>query len=237
MTSGLQEYYRIERPGGRDWYNDYFTVDDAIEASLNQASLEFEPGTAWSYSNVNYMLMAEIVERVSGESFSEFAHNQLFEPLGMHNTHVNDDVYRVIKQRAIGYNPREGGGYYHFHRHSPHYGGSGVHSTINDLYKWDRNFYTHQLAGEAFTEMMLQTMKFEHNKTNDAMGLAWGDFNGLPMLWYEGGDSGFSSYMVRFPEHELTVVALANFVPADGRGLAPSKTIDILEVLYTRSSP
>ena len=90
------------------------------------------------------MLLAEIVERVSGMSFAAFAEKRLFEPLGMQDTHVNDDTYRVIKNRVIGYNPREEGGYYHFHRRSPHYGGSGVHSTIEDLYKWDQNFlYSH----------------------------------------------------------------------------------------------
>ena len=167
-------------------------------------------------------------------TFAEFAEKQVFEPLGMDHTHVNDDVYKVIKQRAIGYNPREEPGeYYHFHRHSPHYGGSGVHSTIEDLVKWDLNFYTYQLGGEEFTELMQSRMEFEHDKTNDAFGLAWGDYNSIPMLWYEGGDTGFSTYMIRFPEHQLTVICLANFVPANGRGLARSKTIEILDLLYT----
>ena len=232
MTSGLNEYYRLERPGGKDWFLDYFTVDDAIALSLEQPELDFVPGSAWAYSNINYMLLAEIVERVSGMTFASFAEQYLFEPLGMHNTHVNDDTYRVIPDRVIGYNPREEGGYYHYHRHSPHYGGSGVHSTIEDLYKWDQNFYTHELAGKGWTELMLSTMKFDHDKTNDAFGLAWGDYNSLPILWYSGGDTGFSTYMVRFPEQELTVICLSNFIPADGYGLAQRKAIDILDILY-----
>lgn len=233
MTSGLNEYYQLERPGGKDWYRDYFTVDDAIALSLEQPELEFEPGSAWAYSNINYMILAEIVERVSGMSFAAFAEQQLFEPLGMHNTHVDDDTYRVIKNRVIGYNPRQEGGYYHFHRRSPHYGGSGVHSTIEDLYQWDKNFSTHQLAGESWTDLMLSTMTFDHDKSNDAFGLVWGDYNGLPILWYSGGDTGFSTYMVRFPEQQLTVICLANFVPLDGYGLAQRKSIDILDILYT----
>lgn len=232
MTSGLNEYYQLERPGGKNWFGDYFTVDDAIALSLEQPELNFAPGSAWAYSNVNYMLMAEIVERVSGMTFAAFADKHLFEPLGMDNTHVNDDTYRVIKNRVIGYNPREAGGYSHFHRHSPHYGGSGVHSTIEDLYKWDQNFYTHQLAGEGWTELMLSTMAFEHDKKNDAFGLVWGDYNGLPILWYSGGDTGFSTYMVRFPEQQLTVISLANFVPLDGYGLSQRKAIEVLDVLY-----
>ena len=66
MTSGLKEYYRLERPGGRDWYGDYFTVDDAIALSLDQQELDFEPGTSWAYSNINYMILAEIVEGLVG---------------------------------------------------------------------------------------------------------------------------------------------------------------------------
>jgi len=232
MTSGLKEYYQLTRPGGKDWYRDYFTVDDAIALSLEQPELDFEPGSAWAYSNVNYMLLAEIVERVSGMSFAAFAEKRLFEPLGMHNTHVNDDTYRVIKNRVIGYNPREEGGYYHFNRLSPHYGGSGVHSTVEDLYKWDQNFYTHELAGKAWTELMLSTMKFDHDKANDAFGLVWGDYNGIPIVWYSGGDTGFSTYMIRFPEQQLTVICLSNFIPSDGYGLSQRKAIDILDILY-----
>lgn len=232
MTSGIADYYRLERPGGKDWNRDYFTVDDAIAVALSQSELEYKPGTEWSYSNLNYMLMAEIVERVSGMPFSTYARIHLFEPLGMSNTLVNDDSYTVIPQRAIGYNPREEGGYYHINRHSPHYGGSGVFSTIEDLYRWDQSFYSHALGGEDLTALLLSTMRFEHDKTNDAFGLVWGDYNGFPMLWYSGGDAGFSSYMVRFPGQKMTVIVLANFVPADGYGLAQPKAIEMLDVLY-----
>jgi CubicO group peptidase (beta-lactamase class C family) len=227
MTSGLKEYYRLPRPGGRSWERDYFTVADAIAASLNESELDFQPGTKWAYSNVNYMLLAEIVARVSKMSFAEFARRNIFEPLGMRNTHFNDDVTRVVPLRAIGYNPREGGGFHKHDRISPHYGGSGLHTTIGDLFLWNESFYTHALGGAELTRLLESTMQFEHPKTNDAFGLVWGEYRGLKNLWYEGGDLGFSSYMARFPAERFTLIVLSNLGNGDARGYA-HKYLDLL---------
>jgi CubicO group peptidase (beta-lactamase class C family) len=227
MTSGIPEYYRQERPGGRTWDPDYFTIADAIAASLASARLDFRPGEKWAYSNVNYMLLATIVERVSGESFASFARRRIFEPLKMADTHVNDDVRLVVRNRAVGYNVRPEGGYYRHDRVSPHYGGSGVFTTIEDLARWDRSFHTHALGGPELTALLLSTMRFEHEKVNDAFGLVWGEHRGLRTLWYEGGDLGFSSYMVRFPDDELTVIVLSNL----GSGRAVDKAREVLGVL------
>ncbi len=227
MTSGVPEYYRQERPGGGSWERDYFTVDDALAASGARGKLDFEPGTAWAYSNVNYMLLARIVERVSGESFASFTDRRIFQPLGMTSTHFNDDVTRVVRNRVTGYNIREGGGFHRHERISPHYGGSGLFTTVEDLARWDENFYTHQLGGPRLSELMLSTMRFAHNKANDAFGLVWGAHRGLRSLWYEGGDVGFSSYMVRFPDARLSVIVLSNL----GTGNAAQKAREVLNQL------
>jgi CubicO group peptidase (beta-lactamase class C family) len=226
MTSGLKEYYRLPRPGGRNWERDYFTVEDAIAASLGEAELDFQPGTKWAYSNVNYMLLAEIVGKASGMSFAEFARRNIFEPLGMRNTHFNDDVTRVIPFRAVGYNRRTGGGFHKHDRLSPHYGGSGLHTTVEDLFLWNQSFETHALGGAELTKLLESTMRFEHPKTNDAFGLVWGEYRGLKNLWYEGGDLGFSSYMARFPAERFTVIVLSNLGSGDARGYA-HKILDL----------
>lgn len=80
----------------------YFTIDTAIQASLRKKTLEYKPGAQWSYSNINYMLLTKIIEKISGEAFSEFAKEHLFEPLGMKHTIVNDDITEIIKNRAVG---------------------------------------------------------------------------------------------------------------------------------------
>ncbi|HYC59773.1 MAG TPA: serine hydrolase domain-containing protein [Thermoanaerobaculia bacterium] len=232
MTSGIPEYYRQSRPGGKTWERDPFTIEDAIAASLAQP-LEFEPGTRWSYSNVNYMLLAKIVERVSGEPFSSFLRRRIFEPLGMSSTHVNDDLTRVVPHRAIGYNVRENGGFHRHDRISPHYGGSGVFSTIEDLAKWEANFSTHTLGGPELTALQLSTMKFAHEKTNDAFGRVWGEYKGFRTLWYEGGDLGFSSYVVRFPDQDLSIIVLSNL----GSGRAADRARKVADVLLPGGTP
>jgi CubicO group peptidase (beta-lactamase class C family) len=225
MTSGIPEYYRQTRSGGRTW-NEHFTVDDAIAASLAQP-LEFEPGSRWAYSNVNYMLLARIVERAGGMSFASFLERRIFAPLKMTGTHVNDDVSRVVPNRAGGYNVREGGGFTHHPRVSPHYGGSGVFSTIEDLARWEESFRTHALGGPELTALQLSTMKFDHAKANDAFGLVWGEYKGHRTLWYEGGDLGFSSYLLRFPDLDFSIIVLSNL----GTGRAADRARKIADVL------
>lgn len=233
MTSGIPEYYRQPRPGGRSWDRDVFTIDDAIAASLARPELEFAPGTRWAYSNVNYMLLAKIVERASGEPFPSFAQKRIFTPLKMTSTHVNDDVTRVVPNRAAGYNLRDGGGFHRHDRLSPHYGGSGVFTTIEDLARWDANFRTHILGGPELTSLILRTMKFEHEKANDAFGLVWGEYRGHRTLWYEGGDLGFSAYMLRFPDLGLSVYVLSNL----GTGRAAERGKRVADVVLGTYEP
>ena len=229
MTSGLPEYYTLTRASGRSW-NDHFTVDEAIRTVLAQPRLEFAPGTRWAYSNINYMLLAEIVARVSGKSFARFMTDRVFSPLGMTRTHVNDNLAIVVPDRAHGYNRVDGGGYRKEERRAPHVGGSGVFTTIEDLARWNASFETHSLGGPELTKLLLSTMAFEHPKANDAFGLVWGTHRGRRTLWYEGGDTGFSSYMVRLPDDRLSVIVLSNL----GTGGAAGQARRILDILVDR---
>jgi CubicO group peptidase (beta-lactamase class C family) len=194
---------------------------------LREPRLRFAPGTQWSYSNVNYMLLAEIVRRVSGIAFSEFVRREIFEPLGMKDSLVNDDLGAVVPHRVTGYNARPSGGYRQEIRRAPHFGGSGLLTSVDDLARWDRSFTTHVLGGPELTALRLSTMRFDHDKANDAFGLVWGNHRGLRTLWYEGGDRGFSSYMVRLPDRQLTVIVLSNL----GDGNAGDHARRVLELL------
>lgn len=245
MTSGLPEYYQQDRASGAGWSGlEYFDVDTAIVASLQAGKLEYEPGTKWTYSNINYMLLSKIVEQVSGQTFARFAEERLFKPLGMLSTCVNDDIFQVIPRRALGYNHRneentgwmrEYGylksdretGYLQINRNSPHYGGSGVYTSLEDMLKWQRNFETREFGGDAFYELMHRRMKFEHEKDNDAFGLFFGDFNGHEIVAYEGGDWGFSSYAMRFTKEKAIVVCFSNL----GTGQAQSHAHQLLDAL------
>ena len=224
----------------------YFTRDEAIATALRADHLEFVPGTKWAYRNINYMLLTKIVEVVSRQSFSAFMKERIFTPLGMSHTEIDDDSTEIIPHRATGYASRSdprvvkematarvaikpGEGWVRLVRVSPHYGGSGVFTTLNDLLDWDRNWYTQRLAGQGFTDLMNRRQKFQHDKDNDAFGLVWRERYGHPMLDYSGGDTDASTYMARFPEQHITVICLSNMPLGDAEGKAQA----LLELLHT----
>ncbi len=245
MTSGIPEYHTLPHKNGLNWnLYDYFTVDTAIAVSLSQPKLEYEPGTKWTYSNVDYMLLTKIVEKVSGKTFAQFAQENLFKPLGMKSTQVNDDVTVIIKNRATGYVPRtkeilelvrkdgyyvrEEGAYLQAHRNAPHYGGSGIFTSIADWYRWNQHFYDQQLGGKPFYDLMHQRMKFKHDKDNDAFGLVFGNYKGEEIIWYAGGDIGFNSYVMRFPRQQVTLVCFSNLHSLGGAEKLAHQVADIL---------
>ena len=245
FTSGLPEYTTLPRTSGAPWFSFYyFTTDEAIAATLNAPALEFAPGTRWEYSNVNYMILTKIVEQASGIPFAVFLQRRIFTPLGMSGSVLDDDTTLVIPGRATGYadradgeirrklesvgiHIREGAGYAQLIRVSPHFGGSGVFSTLDDLARWNASFESNRLAGPAFTTQMLQRMRFAHDKDNDAFGQVFGTFAGREMIWFSGGDLDASAFMARIPSEHLAVICLSNMP----NGNSEEKARRVLDVL------
>ncbi|MGH8202276.1 MAG: serine hydrolase domain-containing protein [Steroidobacteraceae bacterium] len=243
MTSGLHEYFDTKRAGGDPWYSTfYFTRDEAIKAALVPNRLLFTPGSRYDYSNTNFMLLTKIVERISGEPFAVFMRKEIFEPAGMFASEINDDSTEVIPNRAYGYAPRTtaviaelrsvgvfarpGPGWILLARNSPHFGGSGVFSTIDDLAKWDDNWYTQKVGGRGFTNLMAHRERFAFGAM-DAMGLGIHERFGLKTINYSGADIDASTFMERFPSVRFTIICLSN----DPLGDAESKAEAVLDIL------
>jgi CubicO group peptidase (beta-lactamase class C family) len=243
-TSGIIDYFKLPRPDGKSWITfNYFDIDYCIKVSLSQDTLAFKPEDKWDYCNVNYMLLTKIVEKVSGQSFSEFSQKRLFEPLGMTNTLINDDVTEIIKNRVTPYNKRtseyidaykkEGinikskGEWLQHPRNSPHYGGSGVVTTVKDLLKWSENLFTQKFGGQKFYDLMHSTQKFKNGRDNQAFGLYFDNFKGRTYVAWDGGDFGVSSQLIRFTHKKVAIVVLSNL----GTGEAYKKANAIADIL------
>jgi CubicO group peptidase (beta-lactamase class C family) len=243
-TSGITDYYKLPRPDGKSWITfNYFDIDYCIRVSLSQNSLAFKPEDKWDYCNVNYMLLTKIVEKLSGQSFSTFCRQRIFQPLGMTNTLVNDDVTEIIPNRVTPYNKRtaeyitaykkEGitikstGEWLQHPRNSPHYGGSGVVSTVNDLLTWSRNFFTQKWGGQAFYDLMHATPHFKNGRDNQAFGLYFGQYKNRPFVAWDGGDFGISTQLIRFTDKQVAIAVLSNL----GTGEAYKKANAIADIL------
>ena len=247
FTSGLHDYSTLPRANKDPWFSSYyFTIDDAIATSLRADALQFAPGSKWEYSNVDFMLLAKIAERVSGMPLSTFLQQRVFAPLGMRHSSLNDDATLVVRDRATGYALRSdsgvraqldsvgiavrpGPGYIRLVRNSPHYGGSGVFTTIEDFAKWDAEFDSPRVLGPGFVAQMMHREKFAHDKDNDAFGLVIGSYEGREMVWFSGGDLDGSTYFARLPTEHLTVVCLSNMPTGDAEGRAKAVLAILLD--------
>ncbi len=112
---------------------------------LTKSVLELPPGSRTAYSNKNYVLLAYIVEKVSGEHFGPFLRHNILEALDMKDT-GSEEYMEVVPHLATGYEPGVFGV-----DAAPiddwwnNVGAGTIYSTVEDLYKWDRALYSDKL--------------------------------------------------------------------------------------------
>jgi CubicO group peptidase (beta-lactamase class C family) len=212
-TSGLRGSFP-ELLALAEWRDtDATTTNDVFGLLKAQRGLNFRPGEEHMYVNSNYVWLAKICERVSGRGFAAFCQERIFEPLGMTHSTINDSYFRLIPGRACGYYDDQGA-WFNAPLTDSVVGPTNVYTTVEDLARWDENFYTGQVGGMAVVERMHQPGRLGDGKELDyAFGLLVGpahQHRGWQTVEHGGGHGGYSSWMVRFPELHLSVVVLFN---------------------------
>ena len=210
-TSGLRDYLTLMDLAGIN--TDSVTTDeDALQIITRQKALNFAPGSDWLYSNTGFFLLSIIVKRVSGETLREFATANIFTPLGMTHTQFSDDHTALIANRAMAYDPKEGkGGYTLNISYFEQTGDGAVHTSVEDLLKWDENFYSGQLGGKEFLAEIQEQGKLNNGKVLDyAKGLFIADYRGLHTVSHGGSWGGYRAELLRFPNQHFSVACLCN---------------------------
>jgi CubicO group peptidase (beta-lactamase class C family) len=211
-TSGLRDWGSVAAIAGWPRTTRVHTHAHVLEIVSHQKSLNFRPGTRWSYSNTGFNLAAIIVERVSGMSFQEFTRARLFQPLGMSHTSWRDDFTRIVKGRAIAYDENRASGA--FATDMPFenvYGNGGLLTTVGDLLMWNENFATPVVGNASFVAEQQQAGKFSDGRTHGyALGLFVGKHKGLREVYHSGSTAGYSAFLTRFPDQHLSVAVLCN---------------------------
>jgi CubicO group peptidase (beta-lactamase class C family) len=208
-TSGLRDYINVMLMVG--WrIDDVATTDDALGVIFRQHDLNFEPGQEHLYSNTGYLLLAEIVKRVSGKSLAVFAKERIFDPLGMKNTRFEEKYGNLVQGRALSYVPAPGG-YQYVAQSMSSYGPGGLLTTVDDLALWDRNFDQPRVGNkELIAQMQVPGVLNSGAALSYAYGLTVETYRGLKLVEHSGGLPGYRSQMTRFPEQHFTVTVLAN---------------------------
>ena len=153
----------------------------------------------------------------SGKSLRQFADEAIFKPLGMTHTQYRDDAKISIPDLAVGYvlNP-DGSRDPQSLRYQLYtlVGEGGLYTTLDDLFKWDQNFYHNQLGKKDphIIDQMLAIQPLNNGEFNNyAFGQVIMKYRGMTDIEHGGGWFGYRSDIARFPEKKLTVIELCNF--------------------------
>ncbi len=218
-TSGLPDYQAI-----MDSYWDKSKVagnDDIINYLNKYAPPKlFEPGEKYLYSNTGYVLLASILEKVSGRDFIEFCNTEIFNKLKMNHTAIRSLQEKAkIKNFAIGhvFVPERNDYIRADSFPSSNYtiwlgnrkGPGRISSTADDLLKWDQALYTNYLLSqttleEAFTPMLL------NNGAISNYGFGWDLIPEHNIVWHNGDNPGYKTLIIRFLKTKTTLIVLCN---------------------------
>jgi CubicO group peptidase (beta-lactamase class C family) len=220
-TSGIRDYLVLMALAGMEDH-DVYTHQGLVDLLARQKNLNFSPGDEHLYSNSGYILLAVIVERLTGMTMGRFAAERIFEPLNMENTFVYEDATMVVPHRATGYSTNKQGEFEVDHYWNFNLAGDGqVYTTVEDLFLWDQNFYEPKVGGKDLIEMLLTRGELVDGETLDyALGLGHGRYRGLETVQHGGAWGGFRAQMIRVPEHRFTVIVLSNLGTMNPTALA-----------------
>ena len=221
QTSGFRDFYTLLDLSGHD-RADFNSPEEILKIVVRQKGLNNIPGEEWIYSNTNYFLLGMVLKRATKKSLSEFAAENIFQPLGMSHTLFYDDHRLVVPGRIAAYD------------YSPHdsflvdwsttfavVGSGGLMSTVDDLLLWDKNFYANRLGkGTLVQELQTPGVLNNGNKISYSMGLFLGNYRGLSIVEHDGVTFGYRTELLRFPEQKFTVICLCNVASAVPTNLA-----------------
>ena len=208
-TSGIKSYTDVF--GETKVADSQVFTSDQILALVKDAPLQSVPGAKFAYCNTGYYLLGMIIEKASGKPYATFLGERIFTPLGMTATGL-DDYADARPIRARGYattngqtKPAE-----HTHPTQPFAAGALV-STVVDLAKWDAALTARKLLTPASYAAMWTPMTLADGKPSPyAFGWQVDPYRGHARQAHGGGISGFSTFIARFPDDKLTIVALVN---------------------------
>jgi CubicO group peptidase (beta-lactamase class C family) len=208
-TSGLRDQWNLLVMAG--WrMDDVITRSQIMRIVSRQRELNFKPGDQHSYCNTGYTLLAEIVSRVSGKPFPQWTKENIFTPLGMTSTQFYDDHERIVPNRAYSYH-NDNGVFKKSVLNYANVGATSLFTTVEDLSKWAMNFENTKVGNANVMAMMEERGILNKGDTLDyAFGQVIQKYKGLKSVAHGGGDAGYRTFLLRFPEQKFSVTVFSN---------------------------
>jgi CubicO group peptidase (beta-lactamase class C family) len=220
-TSGLRDYRTLLAVAGARRY-DFYARADVLGILARQRAPAFPPGSAYEYSNSNYVVLAKLVELAAGRPLGELCRTLLFEPAGMRATALADDLSRVVAHRARSYAATGTGGFRTEFTPSEIVGDAGLLSTVTDLLRWGDWVLGRGNDGRPPVPDLLRAGALaDATPIRYGSGLVHGAVGGYACVRHGGSVDGFQAEWLVVPSRALVMVALANWAAAQpGRAVA-----------------
>jgi CubicO group peptidase (beta-lactamase class C family) len=210
MTAGISDYagpnFGEVNPSRLQKIEDYlpFFVSEP---------LRFPPGTRQAYSNSGFLILGLVIERLSGQTFTQYVTAHVFEPAGMRSSGFyasEDDIFNL----ALGYTPAHRGpdaplkAALLFGHGAEPAGGSGVYSTAGDMLRFAQAVRTGALLTQEYVDLL---MTYTPSAFNHRYGWEQSYINGVFSTGHAGGYSGASTSLLIYPDLGYTVAVLSNY--------------------------
>lgn len=211
-TAGLPNYmYLVDKYWTKEQHPDN---DDVIDLMAKyKLPVFFQAGSKFDYSNTGYVMLASVVERVSGMSLNEFLQRRIFSPLGMKNTYVYSSAdTNIVHRQTDGFRAlKRGYSRISETKNNGPVGDKGVCSTSGDLYIWDQALYNgspvpYDLIEEAFLPAKTKAGK----EVAYGFGFRLRSANEQPVVYHNGVWEGFRTNFHRYPSSRNTIIVLNN---------------------------
>lgn len=222
-TGGEPDYFDVVE---KYWDKTKIIDNKTLITLLSQypPKADFAPGTDWAYSNTGYMLLASIIEKVSGLDYGIYLKKNIFDPLGMQHSFVYTRRYtpRKINNYALGYEYNDSLQRWElpdslrqtkFVYYMDGVVGDGcVNSNTEDLLKWDRALYTEQVLSKKWLQQAFTPTVLPNGKQIN-YGFGWSLYENAvygKVVNHSGGWPGYMTWFFRYIDKDKTVIILCN---------------------------
>ena len=182
---------------------------DSVYTYLAKKPLLFEPGTSTAYSNIGYYLLARVIEKVSGQSYSAYLKQNVFDKAKMYNSGVssNDAIVDKMTQRYYFDNDKlVKNPYINWNFNVGH---DGVYSTVEDLDLWNKALFESQTL---LSEESKKKMFTSYNEENFGFGVIINPFynQNHQLIAHDGGFLGAMTSFNKFTDDKILITVLSN---------------------------
>jgi CubicO group peptidase (beta-lactamase class C family) len=228
-SSGIRDVYDLWSLLGITWWQQTYSNADALHLLSRQQELNFSPGSDYLYSNSNYILLACLVEKLTGQPFSTYS-KKVFQQLGMKESYFVDSAMAVTGPVARAY--------FNFNTWTTYpwnwkiCGDGNLFTSLQDQVRWEQIMQGSVTGGISPAILKKLNRPVGVDASSYGYGLEFGQYNGLPYSYHEGATGAWKATLIRVPEKKLSLLTFTN----SGKVIPSQQTRQLLDYLLSEGA-